>query len=68
MKKPTGECVLRLGEFHVCMRLLSAIDHLMPRERLASIFENIYVKSTVPRILLAKAVSRAVRAHLWCIA
>lgn len=58
------KCILRLGEFHVCMRLLRSISHFMQRKELTSIFDIIYVESTVPHSLHGETVSRETTDHL----
>lgn len=56
--------VLRLGGFHMCLRFLGSIGHIIFGSSLQETFELIFAKNAVPHILSGKAVSRASRAHM----
>ena len=61
---PIRRLVLRLGAFHMEMRFLGSIGHLLTDSGIKGLFELIYASKAVEQIMSGKAISRAVCAHL----
>jgi len=57
--------VIRLGGFHTQMSFLGSIGHLMEGSGLQELLEVVYAGNTVGHMLSGKAVSRAVRGHVF---
>ena len=59
------EIVLRLGGLHMEMSFLGCIGHLMAGSGLKELLEVIYTSNAVDNMLTGKAISCAVRGHMF---
>ena len=57
--------VLRLGGFHMQMSFLGSIGHLMTGSGLQALLEVVFTGNTVRHMLTGKAISSAVRGHMF---